>query len=109
MTTQELELLVENFKKKNSGKNFSINLTEKSRVYHNGMYYHLIRVYWDKFYDRLCGNGWMWGQDAFLCFDDNGLVISSENYKNDSYLPSDFISFNYSGKTISEALNNIKI
>lgn len=28
-----------------------------------------IWVYWDKFYDRLCGNGWMYGQDTLFKFD----------------------------------------
>lgn len=34
-----------------------------------GMVQATIWVYWDKFYDRICGNGWMYGQDALFKFD----------------------------------------
>lgn len=34
-----------------------------------GMTEACIWVYWDKFFDRICGNGWMYGQDALFKFD----------------------------------------
>jgi hypothetical protein len=39
-----------------------------SRAY-VGMKEAKIWVRWDKFYDRICGNGWMYGQDALFKFD----------------------------------------
>lgn len=34
-----------------------------------GMTEACMRVYWDKFYDRICGNGWMYGRDSLFKFD----------------------------------------
>jgi len=34
-----------------------------------GMTEAAIWVYWDKFFDRICGNGWMYGRDMLFKFD----------------------------------------
>lgn len=49
-------------------------LTEKNAQYNGerayaGMQEAKITVYWDKFFDRMCGNGWMYGQDWLFKFD----------------------------------------
>lgn len=34
-----------------------------------GMTEACINVFWDEFFDRICGNGWMYGQTALFKFD----------------------------------------
>ena len=89
---------IENFKKNNDGKKFCITFTEKDRKYPNGMYCHCVRIGRDRFFDSLCGNGWMWGKYEHIHFDDNGSIIASENFKNNTWILKDFESFNYSTK-----------
>lgn len=107
---EEVLEAIEKFKKNNEGKKFQISFYEKDRKYPNGLYCHCVRIWWDWFFDQICGNGWMWGQDSHVHFDDNGNIIVSENFRNNTSRLDDFESFMYSDKAgytnIVEYLNS---
>ena len=107
---QRVNEAIDIFKENNKGKTFTINLymfdrNSKNNPYPEGKYCHCVRIYWDRFYDRLCGNGWMWGQDLTPHFDDDGkIIISDRDGANNSF------GFKYSTTTgytdIIELLKN---
>ena len=107
--TISIQQAIENFKKANEGKEFSISFLEKQRNYPNGMYCHAVCVHWDRFFDRIAGNGLMWGSDKWIFCDDNGQQVISENFTNNTHFVKDFTSFNFSDKTVADILNDLKI
>ncbi|MEI7501988.1 MAG: hypothetical protein WCJ61_01765 [Paludibacter sp.] len=105
--TTSINAAIKNFEKNNSGKEFYISINEEYRKYPNGMYCHCIIIYWDKFFDKVCGNGKMWGQDKYIFFDNDEKQIISENFTNNTHAIKDFTSFNLGDKTVTEILNNM--
>lgn len=50
-----------------------------------GMQEGCVRVYWDKFFDRICGNGWMFGRDWIFKFDAKDGSCKYDGYPNDVF------------------------
>lgn len=55
------------------GRNLRVDESTNGRIY--------IHISWNRFFDRICENGWMWGATAKITIDNKNIIHNITDYK----------------------------